>query len=138
VGACLTALEGRHPTIRVLRSHLRAAVNQEFASESAVLADGDEVALIPPVAGGADALVRVQDRELSLDEVVRAVIKGDEARARSLMHDLLGRRSGVVLSQLAPQPLQQLGRLSLSRGAPRRAATATATSERGRARKRKR
>jgi hypothetical protein len=49
---------------------------------------------------------------------VRAVIKGDEERARSLMHDLLTRRSGVVLSQLAPQPVQQLGRLSLSRGIP--------------------
>ena len=54
----------------------------------------------------------------ALDDVVRALIKGDEERARSLMHDLLGRRSGVVLMQLAPQPVQQLGRLSLSRGIP--------------------
>lgn len=65
----------------------------------------------------------------ALDEVVRALIGSDEARARSLMHDLLGRRSGVVLSQLAPQPVQQLGRLSLSRGIP--------SVERGRASKRR-
>ncbi|HEY1586870.1 MAG TPA: GntR family transcriptional regulator [Polyangia bacterium] len=67
----------------------------------------------------------------ALDEVVRAVIKGDEERARSLMHDLLTRRSGVVLSQLAPQPVQQLGRLSLSRGVP----TVTRDSERDRTRR---
>ncbi|HEX6835809.1 MAG TPA: GntR family transcriptional regulator [Polyangia bacterium] len=74
----------------------------------------------------------------ALDEVVRAIAGGDEAEARALMRSVLEGRSGVVLSQLAPQPLQQLGRLSLSRGTPRRAATTTAASERGRARKRKR
>lgn len=31
---------------------LRAAVDQEFATQSAVLADGCEVALFPPVTGG--------------------------------------------------------------------------------------
>lgn len=54
----------------------------------------------------------------ALDDVLRALVTGDESRARSSMHDLLGRRSGVVLSQLAPQPVQHLGRLSLSRGIP--------------------
>ena len=66
----------------------------------------------------------------SLDEVVRAIVAGDDARARALMHDVLELRSGVVLSQLAPQPVQQLGRLSLSRGTP--------APERGRPRRRKR
>ena len=31
---------------------VRIAVNQEFAEESLVLRDGDEVALFPPVTGG--------------------------------------------------------------------------------------
>jgi len=71
----------------------------------------------------------------ALDEVVRAMVAGDEPGARSLMRRVLEGRSGVVLSQLAPQPLQQLGRLSLSRGTPGRAA---ATVERGRKQRRKR
>ncbi|GAB4312212.1 MAG: hypothetical protein Kow0059_02580 [Candidatus Sumerlaeia bacterium] len=34
------------------RVPLRAAVNQSFVNDGAVLDDGDEVALIPPVQGG--------------------------------------------------------------------------------------
>ncbi len=71
----------------------------------------------------------------ALDEVVRAIVAGDEAAARSLMQGVLERRSGVVLSQLAPQPLQELGRMSLSRGTPTRATPAV---QRGRARRKKR
>jgi GntR family transcriptional repressor for pyruvate dehydrogenase complex len=66
----------------------------------------------------------------ALDMIVRAIIAGDEKRARAQMHSLLALRSGVILSQLAPQPVQQLGRLSLSRGTP--------TAERGRGKRRKR
>ena len=35
-----------------LRDSLAVAVNTEYADDSTVLSDGDEVALIPPVSGG--------------------------------------------------------------------------------------
>jgi len=70
--ALLAELERRHPALGGLRSALKLAVNEEFAPVERVLADGDVVALIPPVAGGA-GVFRISDEPLSLDEVVRAV-----------------------------------------------------------------
>jgi molybdopterin synthase catalytic subunit len=72
----IDALAQRHTAVASLRGRFRVAVNQEFASDDHALADGDELALIPPVAGGADAdarHVRLQDAPLSLDRVIAAV-----------------------------------------------------------------
>lgn len=72
VGAAWRELERRHPELAALRAVVKLAVNEEFAAADRVLAEGDVIALIPPVAGGA-GLFRVTDEALSLDEVVRAV-----------------------------------------------------------------
>ena len=50
VGALDAWLREHHPPLRERR--FRVAVNQRYAGEGEPLADGDEVALIPPVSGG--------------------------------------------------------------------------------------
>jgi molybdopterin synthase catalytic subunit len=51
------------------RMQIAVAVNREYVRGDAVLADGDEVALIPPVSGGAEPHVRVGPEQLSLERV---------------------------------------------------------------------
>ena len=45
-------LRGKHDALPEHEA-VRAALNQEFADWSATVRDGDEVAFIPPVSGGA-------------------------------------------------------------------------------------
>jgi molybdopterin synthase sulfur carrier subunit len=52
VGALAEHLAARHPAFAARRAYVRIARNEAFASDDEALADGDVVALIPPVAGG--------------------------------------------------------------------------------------
>jgi molybdopterin converting factor subunit 1 len=66
-------LAERHADLGPLRKHIQVAVNMEMVPLSQTLRDGDELALIPPVAGGARLAIIVPDRPPSLDHVVDAV-----------------------------------------------------------------
>ncbi len=81
------ALEAGYPAIGELiqKKKVLVSINQEIAHEETVIKDGDEIALLPPFAGGApmdqvraDAqLVRVQREDFSVDAEINRV------RARS-------------------------------------------------------
>ncbi len=73
VAAALDTLSSRHDAIRALRPYLQVAVNQESAPGELPLGDGDELALIPPVAGGNERHARLVDLPPSLDAVLEAV-----------------------------------------------------------------
>jgi molybdopterin synthase sulfur carrier subunit len=52
VSALAEHLARRHGAYAERRGHVRIARNEAFAADDEPLADGDVVALIPPVAGG--------------------------------------------------------------------------------------
>ncbi len=54
VNTILKQLEEEWPEIAEFYEVMQMAVNWEYATENTELADGDEVALIPPVTGGRD------------------------------------------------------------------------------------
>jgi molybdopterin synthase catalytic subunit len=55
VEAAWAALVDRYPILAPGRPSMRFARNGEYTDPATVLANGDEVAMIPPVSGGADA-----------------------------------------------------------------------------------
>lgn len=73
VGALRAALAAAHPGLARVLARSRIAVDREFAGDEVALRDGAEIAVVPPVSGGAPRLFRVVDRPLSLAEVVGAV-----------------------------------------------------------------
>ncbi|HEX6228446.1 MAG TPA: molybdenum cofactor biosynthesis protein MoaE [Solirubrobacterales bacterium] len=74
VAEALAALRGGSPLAETLeRLPVRMAVNREYAAPETRLAAGDELALIPPVSGGATPHARVTEEPLSLAALSEAV-----------------------------------------------------------------
>ena len=49
---CMELLVAETPALETMRASLLVALNQSYSDWSAALADGDELAFIPPVSGG--------------------------------------------------------------------------------------
>jgi molybdopterin synthase catalytic subunit len=70
------ALAARLPGAARVGPRVAVAVNQELAAPGTALAEGDEVALLPPVSGGSGRCT-LSDRPLDVDAVVRRVAGPD-------------------------------------------------------------
>ena len=68
--------EGRFKA-EALRS-AAVAVNQEYAHPTQVLADGDEVALLPPVSGGAEDHVAIVREAIATEAILAAIKAGGD------------------------------------------------------------
>jgi MoaE-MoaD fusion protein len=79
VGDARAAIAARHPSVAALMSQVQVAVNRAVAPDGQPLADGDELALLPPVAGGATPppTIRISPEPVTIDGVVEAVAGGD-------------------------------------------------------------
>lgn len=71
-GEILRAVGDRHPGAASMLGRVSIAVNREVAPLERTVAEGDEVALLPPVAGGAAMLVGLRARP-SVEEALAAV-----------------------------------------------------------------
>ena len=70
VGELQARYESRFPRLRGMSGSLLAAVNQEVAERSHILQDGDEVAFLPPVSGGAEEdFYRITREPISTQEL---------------------------------------------------------------------
>jgi molybdopterin converting factor subunit 1 len=117
VGGFRGALAARHPALARVLPRCRLAVNQEFAQDGDPVPDGAEVAVIPPVSGGAGRY-RVVDRPLDLAEVVDAVASPERGGLVSFRGDVRGESHGKRVVRLeyeayvpmAERKLEEIGR----------------------------
>ena len=73
VAEALAAIAARHDVIAGLLPQVQTAVNRQIAAGTQALAEGDELALLPPVAGGADAVASGPANETSPAPVQRKI-----------------------------------------------------------------
>lgn len=78
-GARLSAVTSyysqRFPKFQPMAASIACSVNQEYADSSAVLRDGDEVGLLPPVSGGKSGLAELKSEHCA---IVRAPIASQQ------------------------------------------------------------
>lgn len=82
VAELLDTLAARYDVFALGAGSLRVAVNREYADAACVLAEGDEVAVIPPVAGGAPT-----DTEDAPSREVAAAGRDGAAPSRNGAHE---------------------------------------------------
>ena len=78
VQTILKRLEEEWPEIAEFYEVMQMSVNWEYATENTELAEGDEVALIPPVTGGYDVKITT---EVITGAEVREAVEGPDAGA---------------------------------------------------------
>ena len=75
VAAARAAIARLHPALEPLLPMVQTAVNRVIVTATHALGEGDELALIPPVAGGSGRVAKIAlgPRPISVDDVVDAV-----------------------------------------------------------------
>ena len=73
LGELVDRLIDDYPNLRRHRASMLLAVNEEFAEPAASLEAGDEVALMPPVSGGASAHCRIQEGPIDAEALLDLV-----------------------------------------------------------------
>ena len=78
VNDLLERLEERYPGLRPYRSIVLTSLNEDYVERSTVVSDGDEVAIFPPVSGGASPEPVIADRPREIYRLTREAIDARE------------------------------------------------------------
>jgi molybdopterin synthase catalytic subunit len=91
---------------------LLVAINKSYAERGTVLADGDEVALIPPVSGGS---FRLSELPLSLDDAVREVASHDAGAIATFTGTTRARSRGREVVRLEYEAYEGMAEAEMER-----------------------
>jgi molybdopterin synthase catalytic subunit/molybdopterin converting factor small subunit len=102
VAAARAAIARLHPALEPLLPMIQTAVNRVIVPATHALGEGDELALIPPVAGGSSpragvAKIALGPRPISVDDVVDAVAGGSGEHGGVVTFAGVVRREGHAL-----------------------------------------
>ena len=114
----LQQLSDSYPGFSTMAATAQVAVNEEYAPKTLTLKEGDEIAVIPPVSGGAcQAAFRVVDREIrpeELHDVVRCAGDGAVVTFSGVVRDHSGntRTSHLFYEAYAPMAERKMADLA--------------------------
>jgi molybdopterin converting factor subunit 1 len=91
VNDLLERLESRYPALARYRSIVLTSLNEEYVDRGAVVTDGDELAIFPPVSGGSTPESIVADRPREIYRLTREAIN-----ARELAQMILRPQDGAL------------------------------------------
>ncbi len=104
-GSCLAdvreLLAARYPLLERLGERIAASVNLELAEPDCVLTEGDEVAFLPPVAGGAPGKAcTISEHPLDAAEVVARVAGADAGGVVTFVGNVRDQARGRAIEYL--------------------------------------
>jgi molybdopterin synthase catalytic subunit len=110
-------LAERYATFERLGDRLAVSLNLEICTEDATLADGDVVAFLPPVSGGAERIKRCTISELPLDEaeVVARVAGPDAGGVVSFVGNVRNRARGQSIQYLEYEAYPEMAELEMDK-----------------------
>ena len=91
---------------------LLLAVNKSYATRDTVLQEGDEIALIPPVSGGA---FRLSEQPLSVDDAVREVASDDAGAIATFIGTTRAHSRGRDVVQLEDEAYEGMAEAEMER-----------------------
>lgn len=104
----------RHPQLSEWRSRVRLALNRDFVGDDVGVEDGDEFAVIPPVAGGSGSRFRIRREPLDADVLVEMVSRPSAGAVVTFEGIVRNRTDGFPVETLSYECYESMALKTLS------------------------